>query len=96
MFLLDPPLIGPGYNYIVNSVHEYFAVTDSHLQISQHQASLKHENSQYHITATPRYYHKTFCSYSYILFVHFIAATICGLQKLGLDEMVGYHYVFLI
>jgi len=30
--------------YIVNSVHEYFAVTDSHLQISQHQASLKHEN----------------------------------------------------
>ena len=30
-------------SYIVNSVHEYFAVTDSHLQISQHQASLKHE-----------------------------------------------------
>jgi len=31
-------------SYIVNSVHEYFAVTDSHLQIPQHQASLKHEN----------------------------------------------------
>jgi len=31
-------------SYIVNSVHEYFAVTDSHLQISQHQATFKHEN----------------------------------------------------
>jgi len=30
-------------SYVVNSVHEYFVVTDSHLQISQHQASLKHE-----------------------------------------------------
>jgi len=30
-------------SYIVSSVHEYFAVTDPHLQISQHQASLKHE-----------------------------------------------------
>jgi len=29
---------------VVNSVHEYFAVTDSHLQMSQHQASLKREN----------------------------------------------------
>jgi len=28
----------------VNSVHEYFAVTDSHSQISQHRASLKYEN----------------------------------------------------
>jgi len=32
------------YSYVVYSVHEYFAETDSHLQISQHQASLKHEN----------------------------------------------------
>ena len=31
-------------SYVVKSVHEYFAVTDSHLQISQHQVSLKHEN----------------------------------------------------
>jgi len=30
--------------YVVNFVYEYFAVTDSHLQISQQQASLKHEN----------------------------------------------------
>jgi len=29
---------------VVNYVHENFAVTDSHLQISQQQASLKHEN----------------------------------------------------
>jgi len=35
------------------------------------------------MTATPRYCHKTFCSYIYILVVHFIAATIRGLQKLG-------------
>ena len=41
-------------SYIVNSVHEYFAVTDSHLQISQHQASLKHENftESYHSYTT--------------------------------------------
>jgi len=57
-------------SYVVSSIHEYFAVTDSHLQISQHQASLKHENSTESITATPHYYHKTFCSYSYILVVH--------------------------
>jgi len=31
-------------SYLVNCVHEYFTATDSHLQISQHQASLKHEN----------------------------------------------------
>jgi len=36
------------------------------------------KTSHYHITATPHFavYHKTFCSYSYILFVHFTAATI--------------------
>jgi len=31
-------------SYIVNSIHEYFMETDLHLQISQHQARLKHEN----------------------------------------------------
>jgi len=31
-------------SYVVNSIHEYFMETDLHLQISQHQASLKHEN----------------------------------------------------
>jgi len=46
--------------------------------------------SQYHITATPHYYHKTFCSYSYISVVHFIAVIISGLQKLGLVGIVGY------
>jgi len=30
--------------YVVNSVYEYLVETDSHLQISQRQASLKHEN----------------------------------------------------
>jgi len=31
------------------------------------------KTSHYHITATPHYYRKTFCSYSYILLVHFKA-----------------------
>jgi len=31
-------------SYVVNSIQVYFMETDSHLQISQHQASLKHEN----------------------------------------------------
>ena len=45
-------------SYVVNSVHEYFAVTDSHLQISQHQACLKHDklhrviSQLHHITTT--------------------------------------------
>jgi len=44
----------------VNSVHEYFTGTDSHLQISQHHASLKHENSYtilqlHHITTTKHF-----------------------------------------
>jgi len=50
--------------------------TDSHLQSSQHQASLKHENFTVSYHSTPHYYHKTFCSYSYILVVHFTASTI--------------------
>jgi len=51
--------------------------TDFHLQISQHQARLIHENFtlSYH-SYTPHYYRKTFCSYSYILVVHFTASTI--------------------
>jgi len=31
-------------SYVVNSIHEHFMETDLHLQVSQHQASLKHEN----------------------------------------------------
>jgi len=31
-------------NYVVNFIHEYFMETDMHLQISQHQSNLKHEN----------------------------------------------------
>ena len=74
-------------SYVVNSIHEYFVKTDLHLQISQHQARLKHKTSLYHITATPHYCRKTFCSYSYILVVYFTASTIWGLQKLGLVGM---------
>jgi len=55
--------------------------TDLHLQISQHQASLKHENLtvSYHryTTLAPQ----NIWSYSYILFVHFKASTIWILQK---------------
>jgi len=41
-------------SYVANSVHEYFMETDSHFQISQHQARLKHENftESYHSYAT--------------------------------------------
>jgi len=31
-------------SYVVNFIHEYFMETDLHLQISQHQAGLKHKN----------------------------------------------------
>jgi len=31
-------------SYVVNFIHEYFMETGLHLQISQHQASLKHKN----------------------------------------------------
>jgi len=33
-----------GCSYVVSSIHKYFMETDLHLQISQHQARLKHEN----------------------------------------------------
>jgi len=41
-------------SYVVNYVHEYFAVTDSYSQISQHQVSLKHDNftESYHSYTT--------------------------------------------
>jgi len=49
-------------SYVVNSVHEHFAVKDSLLQILQHQERLKHENfavsflSQlHHITTTKHF-----------------------------------------
>jgi len=57
---------------IANSVHEYFAVTDSHLQISQHQASFKHEN----FTVSYHSYTTLLPQNIYILVVHFKAATI--------------------
>jgi len=45
-------------SYVVSSVHGYFAVTDSHLQISRHQASLKHKSFtvsyQSYITLLPQ------------------------------------------
>jgi len=45
--------------------------TDLHLQISQHQSSLKQANFTLscHTTLLPQ----TFCSFSYILVVHFAA-----------------------
>jgi len=50
--------------------------TDLHLQISQIKQDRNTKTSHYHITAIPHYYRKTFCSYSYILVVHFTASTI--------------------
>ena len=42
------------WSYVVNLIHDHFMETDLHLQISQHQASLKHENFSlsYHSNAT--------------------------------------------
>jgi len=34
------------------------------------------KTSYNHITATPHYYHKAFCSYSYILVVHITTSKI--------------------
>jgi len=48
-------------SYVVNSVHEFFAVTDLHLQITQHQSSLTHEklysiiSQLHHITTTKHF-----------------------------------------
>jgi len=43
-------------SYEVNFIQEYFMETDLHLQTSQHQASLKHENFtlSYHTTLLPQ------------------------------------------
>jgi len=48
---------------VVNFIHEYFMETDLHLQISQHEASLKHENftliSQLHHITTAKQFAAT-------------------------------------
>jgi len=72
--------------------------TDLHLQISQHQARLKHENLKTIISQLP---HITTAKYfaataTEILVVRFTASTIWGLQKLELVGMVSDHYMFLI
>jgi len=66
--------------------------TDLHLQISQHQASLKHENCtlSYHSYAT--LLPQNILQLLYILVVHFTASPIWDLQKLELVGMVSYHY----
>jgi len=83
-------------SYVVSSSHEYFMETDLHSQISQHQARLKHENFTVSYHSYPHYYRKKFCSYSYILVVHFTASSIRALQKLELVGIVSYHYMFQI
>jgi len=50
------------WSYLVNSVHEYFTATDSHLQISQHQVNLKTENFTVSYHSYTYYYNKTICS----------------------------------
>jgi len=61
------------------------------------------KTSQYHITATPHYYHRTFCSYSYILVVHFTASTILRFTKIRVSwngglppgtQFGGWHGTF--
>jgi len=77
-------------SYVVNSVHEYFAVADSHFPILQHQARLIYENftQSYHsyTTLLPQ----NILQLRYIFVAHITASTIWGLQKLGLIGIVGY------
>ena len=47
-------------------------------------------------TATPHYYHNTFCSYSYILVVHITALTIRYLQKLDLVGVRVFYGVLRV
>ena len=63
--------------------------TDFHLQISQHQARLKHENFtlSYNSYTTAKHFAATATFYLYTT-----ASTIWGLLKLGLVVMVSYHY----
>ena len=82
-------------SYVVKSIHEYLMETDLHLQISQNQARLKHEN----FTVSYRSYPTSLLlnilqlQLQYILVVHFTASTIWGLQKSELVGMVSYHYL---
>ena len=54
-------------SYVVNFSHEYFMETDLHLQISLHQASLKHENFtlSYHSYTTLKHENFTLSYHSY-------------------------------
>jgi len=61
-------------SYVVNSIHEYFMETDLHLQISQHQTSLKHENFALSYHSYTTLLSQNICSYS--LVVHFTASPI--------------------
>jgi len=83
-------------SYVVNSVHEYFAVTDSHLQISHHQASLKHENFvvSYHsyTTLLPQNILQLQLHFSWTLY-NFNNLMFTKLRWVGI---VGYCYMFLI
>jgi len=83
-------------SYVGNSIHEYLMETGLHLQISQHQARVKHENFtiSYHSypTLLPQnilqlqlHFSRTFYSINNFRFT-----------KLGLVGMVSYHYMFLI
>jgi len=83
-------------SYVVYSVHEYFVEADSHLHISQHQASLKQEN----FTVSYHSYTTLLPQKILHLQLHF-SCTLCsinnlGLQKFGLVGMVSYHCMFLI
>jgi len=50
--------------------------TALHLQISQHQARLKHENFTLSCHSYTTLLPQNICSYSYIVVVHFTASTI--------------------
>jgi len=80
---------------VVNSVHEYFMETDSHLQISQHQASLKHEN----FTVSYHNYITILLQNILQLQLHFIC-TFYSINNLRFTTirvgMVSYHHIFLI
>ena len=82
-------------SYVVNSIHEYFMETDLHLQISHHQAHLKHENF------TVSYLPSTLLPQKILqLQLHF-SCTLYSINnlrftKLGLVGMVCYHYMLQI
>ena len=83
-------------SYVVYSLHEYFVVTDSRLQLSQYQASLKQEN----FTVTYHSYTTLLPQKILQLQLHF-SCTLSSinnlvLKNIGLVGMVSYHYMFLI